>query len=214
MGAREWRYGEAGAVGGGGAEMTDGEARAADGRRGGRWGRGGGWGAGALAGRCAIIPRRRVRAMADGAGLNAESEGVRAHLVIMQGVITRMAENSRSCKVWCITLVSATLVLVARTGEPRHALLALVPTLLFLILDAYYLALERSFRESYNAFVKKLHKSELEKCELYAVKSCGKVWRRFGGCLVSFSIWPFYLLLGLTIVLAWLVVLPSDTILG
>ena len=61
----------------------------------------------------------------------------------MQGVIQRMAENSRSCKLWCVTLVSATLVLVARTGESQSALIALGPTLLFLALDAYYLALER-----------------------------------------------------------------------
>ena len=84
--------------------------------------------------------------------LNAESSAVQAHLTILQGVIQRMAENSRSCKVWCVTLVSAILVLVARTGEPHHALLALAPALLFLLLDAYYLALERAFRNSYDAF--------------------------------------------------------------
>ena len=59
---------------------------------------------------------------------NEESPAVHAHLTILQGVIQRMAENSRSCKVWCVTLVAATLVLVARTGEPQHALIALVPT--------------------------------------------------------------------------------------
>ena len=49
---------------------------------------------------------------------NGDMSSVQAHLTIMQGVIQRMAENSRSCKVWCVTLVSATLVLIARTGEP------------------------------------------------------------------------------------------------
>ena len=52
-----------------------------------------------------------------------ETFAVQKHLEIMQGVIQRMAENSRSCKVWCITLVSAVLILVARTGEPNHALI-------------------------------------------------------------------------------------------
>ena len=66
--------------------------------------------------------------------LNEDPSSVQAHLTIMQSVIQRMAENSRSCKVWCVTLVAATLVLVARTGEPPHALIALVPTLLFLSL--------------------------------------------------------------------------------
>ena len=146
--------------------------------------------------------------------LNAESESVRAHLAIMQGVITRMAENNRSCKFWCVTLVSATLVLVARTGEPQHALLALAPTILFLVLDAYYLALERAFRKSYGAFVTMLHMGGLERECLYTVQPIGMGWQRVMRCMYSFSIWPFYLLLAATIVLAWQVVLPAGTILA
>ena len=80
--------------------------------------------------------------------MNENAPAVQTHLTIMQGVINRMAENSRSCKVWCVTLAAATLVLVARTGEPQHALIALVPTLSFLLLDSYYLALERAFIRS------------------------------------------------------------------
>ena len=100
--------------------------------------------------------------MIESSQLNHESPAVHKHLEIMQGVINRMAENSRSCKVWCVTLVAAILVLVARTGEPQHALIALVPALLFLFLDSYYLALERAFIASQNAFVAKLHAGELE----------------------------------------------------
>ena len=48
-----------------------------------------------------------------------------------------MAENSRSCKVWCVTLVSAILVLVARTWNAEHATIALTPTVLFLVLPFY-----------------------------------------------------------------------------
>ena len=81
--------------------------------------------------------------MSDNQTLNHDSPAVLGHLQIVQGVIQRMAENSRSCKVWCVTLVAAILVLVARTGEPSHALIALVPTVFLLLLDSYYLALER-----------------------------------------------------------------------
>ena len=70
--------------------------------------------------------------MVEGPNLNEDSPAVRTHLEMMQGVINRMAENSHSCKFWCVTLVAATLVLVARTWEPMHALIALVPTGLFL----------------------------------------------------------------------------------
>ena len=125
-----------------------------------------------------------------------------------------MAENSRSCKVWCVTLVSAILVLVARTGEPRHALLALAPALLLFLLDAYYLALERTFRKSYEAFVAKLHKVSPEPGDLYVVKPVGMGIGLFAACLKSFSVWLFYAVLIATIVLAWLIVLPSDSILA
>ena len=76
--------------------------------------------------------------------LDHDPSAIHAHLTIMQGVIQRMTDNSRSCKVWCVTLVAAILVLVARTGEANHVLIALAPTVLFYVLDAYYLALERA----------------------------------------------------------------------
>ena len=144
--------------------------------------------------------------------LNEESSAVQVHLTIIQGVISRMAENSRSCKVWCVTLVAATLVLVARTGEPQHALIALVPTLLFLFLDSYYLALERSFIKSQNAFVAKLHRSELESADIYRVIPSGMGLPLVVRCLLgSVSIWPFYLLVAVTVLLTWLLIIPSDT---
>ena len=146
--------------------------------------------------------------------LNEESSAVQAHLTIMQGVINRMAENSRSCKVWCVTLVAATLVLVARTGEPQHALIALVPTLLFLFLDSYYLALERAFIKSQNTFVAKLQRDELERADIYRVIPTGMGWRLVGRCLFgSVSIWPFYLLVAITILLTWLLIIPADSLL-
>ena len=146
--------------------------------------------------------------------LNVESSAVQTHLTIMQGVIQRMSENSRSCKVWCVTLVAATLVLVARTGAPQHALIALIPTLLFLFLDSYYLALERAFIRSQNAFVAKLHRGELESADIYRVVPTGMGWRLVGRCLLgSVSILPFYLLVTLTILLTWWLIIPSDTLL-
>ena len=150
--------------------------------------------------------------MVENQPLNENSSAVQAHLTIMQGVINRMTENSRSCKVWCVTLVAAVLVLVARTGEPQHVLIALVPTLLFLFLDSYYLALERAFIRSQNAFAGKLHRGELESADLYRVIPSGMGWRLVGRCLFgSFSIWPFYLLVTATVLLAWWLIIPSDT---
>ena len=131
------------------------------------------------------------------------SEAVRAHLNILQDVIRRMAGNSASCKNWCVVLVAAMLVLVARTDTPAYALLALLPTLLFCILDAYYLALEQAFRNSYNDFVRKLHRGEVALTDLYRVVPTGRIPRQMMVSLRSTAVWPFYGMLAAAILLVW-----------
>ena len=120
------------------------------------------------------------------------SPSVQAHLGILQSVIQRMASNSTSCKTWCITVVSAILVIVAGKGKPAFAFIALVPTFLFLALDAYYLALEKAFRASYAEFVKKLHAGEAKAEDLYAIAPQGSHSKHQIEALRSFSIWGFY----------------------
>ena len=134
--------------------------------------------------------------------LTEESASVQAHLQILQGVIQRMAINSASCKAWCITLVSAILVLIADKEKPELAWLAFLPTVLFLALDAYYLALEKAFRNSYNGFVIKLHSGRLEIDDLYSVVPRGNISTHQVEALKSFSVWGFYGALALLIVLA------------
>ena len=151
--------------------------------------------------------------MAQEPSLNHESSAVQKHLEIMQGVISRMAENSRSCKLWCVTLVAAVLVLVARTGEPLHALIALVPTGLLLLLDAYYLALERAFRKSYDNFVGKLHRGQPVHFDVYKVAATGMGIALVMRCLGSVSILLFYPLLAVMVVIAWRLIIPSEPLL-
>jgi len=130
------------------------------------------------------------------------SQAVQSHLGITQSVIQRMASNSSSSKAWCIALVSAILVLVANSGEPNFVFIAIVPVLLFLVLDTYYLALERAFRESYNSFIEKLHSSSIMSSDLYIVSPKGSIPKLFFHSLSSFSIWPFYLTLLVMILIA------------
>ena len=131
------------------------------------------------------------------------SQAVQSHLSILQSVMQRMASNSSSSKAWCITLVSAILVIVADgKGNSNHALIAIIPTFLFLILDAYYLGLEKGFRNSYNEFIGKLHRDEIDSTDLFAVVSKGSPTKLFFKSLISFSVWPFYLTLFFMIYLA------------
>ncbi len=79
-------------------------------------------------------------------------------------------------------MVSAVLVVVANEGKPEFASIAVIPTLLFMALDAYYLALEKRFRGSYNAFLDKLHDGALAPTDLYAVARA-HVWVRMADVL-------------------------------
>lgn len=139
--------------------------------------------------------------------LSETSPSVQTHLGILQSVIQRMASNSSSCKAWCITVVSAILVIVADKGKPDFAFIALVPTFLFLALDAYYLALEKAFRASYSDFVKKLHSGVAKAEDLYAVAPKGSHSKHQIEALRSFSVWGFYATLFVLIELVRSVVL-------
>ena len=72
------------------------------------------------------------------------------HLKMLQGVISRMAQNSFLLKGWSVTL-AAGLLAAAISDKQIYAALALFPTLVFWGLDAYYLQQERLFRALYDA---------------------------------------------------------------
>ena len=72
------------------------------------------------------------------------------HLEFIQSTITRMNQNSFQIKGWMITLVSALLALYASSEKVVYILIAIVPTIVFWFLDAYYLQQERRFRGVYN----------------------------------------------------------------
>jgi hypothetical protein len=131
--------------------------------------------------------------------VNPEAASIQTHLGILQNVIQRMASNSSSSKAWCITLVSAVLVIVADKGKPDYVYIAFLPTLVFAALDAYYLALEKAFRNAYNDFISKLHNKALTEADLYSVAPKGNMsalqWQSFK----SFSVWGFYVSLAVLI---------------
>lgn len=129
-----------------------------------------------------------------------ESPSVHSYLTILQGVISRMAGNSASCKTWCITLVSAVIVIIAEKGQPNYVWISTVPLVLFGILDSYYLALERQFREVYNVFIRKLHFEMATIDDVFFVAPRTPAWTTsvdIAKATCSMSVWPFYLLLAL-----------------
>ena len=136
--------------------------------------------------------------------LDRESSAVQTHMTILQGIIGRMGDNSRICKVWCVTLVYAILALVAFRGDANHIFIALLPTALFFLLDAYYLALERSFRGAYNDFVDKIREGRYAASDLYVMPPPESLARgTIRAMFKSFSTLPFYAFVAGTLLLAW-----------
>ena len=129
-----------------------------------------------------------------------DSPSVQSYLTILQSVIARMATNSSSCKTWCVSLVSAIIVIVADKGKPDYVWISTIPIVLFLLLDSYYLSLERQFRSVYNDFIRKLHFGSATVDDVFFVApragTGATSWDiiKAGG---SIATWPFYVLLAL-----------------
>lgn len=123
---------------------------------------------------------------------NIESPAVRSHLEMLQGIIQRMAENSRSCKLWSITALSAVLFFAARTGVAWYTLIALVPLSLFFLLDVYYLSLERRFRRSYESTLEELRKDTYGPEEVYRISPADFSVNVLMKCLRSPSVYLYY----------------------
>src|SRR5713226_7192935 len=86
----------------------------------------------------------------------ADNPAVIAHIGLLQGVINRLANNSASCKTWCLTLVGALVSLAGATHIPGIITFALVPVAIFGFLDSMYLAQERSYRDLYRGIITKI----------------------------------------------------------
>ncbi len=136
--------------------------------------------------------------------LQVDSPAVHNYLTILQGVISRMAANSANCKTWCVSLVSAILVLIADKGKPDYAFIAMIPVALFCLLDAYYLAQERAFRDIYKEFVTKLTEDRAKVEDLFSLipNPRQSMFQSLRKSFASFAVYPFYLTLTGTLVIA------------
>lgn len=92
----------------------------------------------------------------------AAEKDVVGHLQMIETNITRMNHCSFQLKGWCVTVVSAFLALYASSvkelegGKVFYLFAAVLPTLLFWLLDSYYLQQERKFCGLYNDVARKL----------------------------------------------------------
>lgn len=95
---------------------------------------------------------------------------VKVYIDMLQGVISRMAKNSASCKSWAIPLVTAILML-SLEKDIVPSITAYIPLCLFYLLDCYYLGLERKFKDRQRNFIIKINRGEDISKDIYLFHS-------------------------------------------
>jgi len=128
------------------------------------------------------------------------------HLEFIQNNITRMGQNSFQAKTWGISVVSALLafMLSQQDAQVKQSciIISIIATVLFCLLDVYYLYLERGYRALYNATAGLTSGERIAKYDMRIPKK-ERGFVKYLGAFISFSTGLFYgaMLTGLIILI-------------
>lgn len=122
-----------------------------------------------------------------------ENPATLTYITLIQNNITRMATNSSNCKAICVALLTALSAVSGLTGG-AFFISGFLPVVILCYLDIKYLALEKQYRDKYNAVIKAAKDNELAKETLFDMNpgyyhSNGLSWASF----CSWSVRPVYL---------------------
>lgn len=139
-----------------------------------------------------------------------DKEDCRHYIGLLQENINRMAANSANCKVWLIGIITALIALEFTSDNMRFIILvAIIPLVLFYLLDSYYLGLEKRFIKLETDFIELLKSKKNFDKEIYVLSpqnlqnlqspqnlqnpqkkgaDCEYTWKG----MKSWSTWPFY----------------------
>jgi hypothetical protein len=73
-----------------------------------------------------------------------------SQLTMVQANIARIGNYGATIKNWCITLTTAVCGFAITAHQPLLTWLALLPVVIFALMDAEYLRVERQFRKTYD----------------------------------------------------------------
>jgi hypothetical protein len=118
----------------------------------------------------------------------ADNPAVMAHIALLQGIINRLADNSASCKTWCLTLVAALISLAGATHVPAILTGGLVPIVIFGFVDTMYVAQERAYRELYACVVDDIRKGTYALDHAFEARAPLSI----RGCLKAVSSWSIF----------------------
>ena len=126
---------------------------------------------------------------------NNRPEPVEKHLEFLQNNITRMGQNSFQAKTWGISVVSALLAFMLSQQDQKLKqsciIICIIATVLFCVLDVYYLYLERGYRSLYNAAAGLIPGQIIAKYDMKIPKK-NRGFIKYLGAFISFSTGLFY----------------------
>jgi len=128
------------------------------------------------------------------------------HLEFIQGIINRTANNSFLLKGWTVTLLTVLFVFVTREMIDLNflcVLVAIFPIFIFWLLDSFFLQKERLYRDLYNEV--RLKNEDQIDFSLDIEKFKENKQNDYKNILFSKTIWSFYILLMVTIILLALI---------
>jgi hypothetical protein len=105
---------------------------------------------------------------------------------MIQAIITRLAANSGAIKGFTVPVVTALLGVSINSKNGAFAWLGVFPVVVFGFIDAYYLALERKYRDLYN---KAIDEPDTE----WGLKAGAAKFVDVLKACKSISVWVFYL---------------------
>lgn len=72
------------------------------------------------------------------------------YLESIQRVVDRLSNTSFILKGWAVSLVAGLMALAANGSDQRYVMIAYIPIAVFWFLDAYFLMMERQYRDLFN----------------------------------------------------------------
>ena len=117
---------------------------------------------------------------------------------IVQNIIERMARNSFLIKGWTVTMVVVALLI---EGLSIHNVVAFLPWIVFWVLDAYFLRLERCYRKLYEWLILNRPNNRELIFDMNAETRFGTSVDSIWGTMISKTLASFYLMILVLIII-------------
>ena len=135
-----------------------------------------------------------------------ERSDVQGYIALLDGIISRMANNSANAKNWLMTILAAAIAIQWGKDQLVNVIFLLIPTLLFALTDMYYLGMERFFKKKEGEFIKNAREGANIEQLIYDFPKMTKLEQVINTfkSIDSLSIWPFYGIIIASIIIVYL----------